>query len=299
MIDGKRVVAWTPFGREETASILHKYLKRDHERGIVDEWWLCLNTDPDQVSDLRFGYKLARENDFVKAKDRPTGLPRLTPKQRNTGYFCRYMTDPDTVYVRLDDDIIYVHDDAIEALVRHKLETPQATCSFPIMWNNSIISWFLQNSGVIPAPGTLGGHWEGADQNYVWPKVGGPYCMDATGWADGGFAVQIHRLLLAHIKAGTVDQLFLYQDFPLQLGMQFSVSTFAALGSMYAGLEEPGVLVPYEEESWHTIHRPQATGVPNMIVGNALVSHYTFFPQRGIVTGTDVLAQYRELADKL
>jgi len=86
---------------------------------------------------------------------------------------------------------------------------------------------------------------------------------------------------------------------PLNVGMQFSVSVFASLGSMYAELETPGVLVPSEEESWHTVHQPHRLGQSNMIVGNALVSHYTFFPQQGIVNATDILDRYRDLTRKL
>lgn len=284
MINDKKVVTWTPYGREETVSILYKYMKRDHERGLVDEWWLCLNTDPDQIQDLKYAYKLARENKFIHIKDRPAGMPRLTPKQRNTGYFVRYMIDPDTVFVRFDDDIIYVHDDAISNLVTHKIETPDSLCSFPVMWNNSIVSWFLQKAGRIPLE---------------FGEVNGPYCMDPQGWANGHFAVNIHNLLLQHLEENTVPDLYLYQDFPLQIGMQFSVSCFAALGSHYASLPEPGVLQPYEEESWHTVHRPKAIGQPNMLVGNALVSHYTFFPQRAIVTQTDILDRYRKYAEKV
>ena len=151
------------------------------------------------------------------------------------------------------------------------------------MWNNAIISWFLQQAGIIPLE---------------FGRVGGPYCMDAVGWANGEFAVQIHDLLLGWIADGTPEKAFLYQDFPLQLGMQFSVSCFAALGSHYASLPEPGVLVPDEEESWHTVHRPREIGQPNFIVGNSLVSHYTFFPQQAAVNATDILARYRALADK-
>lgn len=295
MINNKAVVAWTPWGREDTASILYQYMKRDHERGVVDEWWLCLNTDPDQVGDLKYAYRLAREHAWITIKDRPAGVSRLSPKQRNTGYFCRYMVDPSTVYVRFDDDIVYVHENAIPALVRHKIQTPMAVASFPVMWNNSVISWFLQQAGVIPTEGS--GHV--STPGYVWPQVGGPYCMDAVGWANGQFAVQMHTFLIDHIVHDGVKDLFLYQDFPLQLGMQFSVSTFAALGAMYASLDIPGVLEPYEEESWHTIHQPRKVGQPNMVVGDALVSHYTFFPQRAIVTQTGILEQYRQIADEL
>ena len=284
MIDGRRVVAWIPYGRERTVSILIEYLRRDVERGIVDEVWLCLNTDPGQVPDLRYAYELAKRFPFVRIKDRPTGMPRLHPKQRNTGYFYRYMTDRDTVFVRFDDDIIYVHDDAVARLVRHKVQTPESVCSFALIWNNSIVSWFLQQAGIIPRD---------------FGTVGGPYCMDGVGWASGDFAVKIHRLLLEHIDAGTTEQVFLYQDFPLKVGMQFSVSCFASLGSRYADLSMPGVLEPDEEESWHTVHEPRRIDQPNMIVGNALVSHYTFFPQQREVFETDILDRYRHIAKEL
>lgn len=285
MIDGKRVVAWTPYGREVSVSILVEYLRREHERGLVDEYWLYLNTDPDQVSDLAYAYQLAaRHTSWIRIVERPAGLPFRTPKQRNTGLAYRYMTDPDTVYCRLDDDIVYLHEDAIERLVRAKVAMRPTMCCHALMWNNSIVSWYLQQAGVIP---------------YEFGVVKERFCMDATGWADGEFAVKIHRLLLERVQAGAADSLYLYQDMPLNLGEQFSVSAFASLGEDYANLPEPGVLEPDEEEHWHTVHQPRVIGAPNIIVGNALVSHFTFMPQRRIVLATDVLDRYRELAGKL
>lgn len=295
MIEGKRIVAWTPFGRRETVSILFAYMFREHERGLVDEWWLCLNTDPgQQADDVAYAYQMAaRHSNFIKIVQRPDGVPRLHPKQRNTGYFYRYMADDaarETVFVRFDDDIIYVHEDAVERLVRHRLETQVGLCSFPVMWNNSVVSWYLQKAGVIP---------EGDYGTQHWPTVGGPYCMDPVGWADGRFGVQMHRFLLEHIEAGTTDKCLLYQDYQLPVGMQYSVSVFASLGSVYADLSKPGVLEPSEEESWHTIHQPARLQQPNTLVGDALVSHYTFFPQGPIIRSTDILDHYRLIASRL
>lgn len=292
MILDKKVVAWTPYGREVTVSILVEYMRRDHERGLLDEWWLCLNTDPSgQENDLRFAYTLARQFPWIKIKDRPAGYPRRHPKQRNTGYFYLYMTDPETVFVRFDDDIVYVHEDAVERLVSSAVGRPESACSFPVMWNNSIISWFAQKNGIIPAAGDV------SDSGWVWPEVGGPYCMDAVGWANGRFAVEIHHLLLCALEdRENMEKFFFYQDFPVNLGQQFSVSVFASLGSMYAGLDRPGLLVPDEEESWHTVHRPRTTGNPNIVVGDALVSHYTFNPQRRVVLASNTLERYAALA---
>ncbi|MFF7130410.1 hypothetical protein [Streptomyces sp. NPDC008240] len=285
MIDSKRVVAWTPYGRRRTYSILIRHLQRDVERGLVDEVWAYMNTDPQgQEDDIVYAHELAEQFPWFHLKHRPEGIPRHPgPKQRNTGYAFRHMTDPETVYLRFDDDVVYLHESAIENLVRARIEMPAPTAVFPIIINNAIVSHFLQACGKVPVE---------------WGTVQ-PYCMDPMGWANGPFAVKLHELLLDHIERGRVEDLYLYQDFPIQPGTQFSVSCFASLGSMYAGLPDgPGVLVPDEEESWHTIHHPLATGAPNILRGNAIVSHFSFFPQHPFLNNTTLLDRYREIADK-
>ena len=281
MIDGHKVTCWTPFGRERTVSLLVKYMERDVKRGLVDEYVIYMNTDDDQTSDREYGYRLAEEHDWIRIIERPERYPG--PKQRSTGYFYRYATEPETAYVRFDDDVVYVHESAIENLVRARLQMPAPTAVFPIIFNNAIVSHFLQACGRVPM------EW-GAVQ---------PYCMDPMGWANGPFAVKLHELLLGHIEAGTVEDLYLYQDFPIAPGTQFSVSCFASLGSMYAELPGgPGILVPDEEEAFHTVHHPLATGAPNILRGDAIVSHFSFFPQHPFLNNTNLLDRYRELADK-
>ncbi|WP_199546580.1 hypothetical protein [Streptomyces sp. N35] len=285
VIDGRRVIAWTPYGRRRTYSILIKYLQRDVERGLIDEVWAFMNTDPTgQEDDVAYAHELAEQHGWFKLKHRPEGinLGRL-PKQRYTGLAYRYMTDPNSVYLRLDDDVVYLHDDAIANLVRARLEMPAPVAVFPVIFNNAICSHFLQACGKVPME---------------WGEVK-PYCMDPTGWANGPFAVKLHELLLDHIERDAVEDLYLYQDFPLAPGTQFSVSCFASLGGTYAGLPKPGVLVPDEEESWHTIHQPLATGAPNIIRGDAIVSHWSFFPQKPFLDGSALLGRYREIAEKL
>ncbi|MDX3575994.1 hypothetical protein [Streptomyces sp. FL07-04A] len=283
MIDGHKVIAWTPYGRERTVSLLVKYMERDVKRGLVDEYRLYLNTDEGQEHDRAYAHELAEQHDWITLQHRPEGIDLGNlPKQRYTGLAYREMVDPDAVYLRLDDDIVYVHEAAIENLVRARLEMPAPAAVFPIIINNAICSYFLQACGKIPRE---------------WGEVG-MYCMDPVGWANGPFAVKLHEMLLGHIERGTVEDLYLHHDFQLPPGTQFSVSCFASLGSMYAGLEQPGVLVPDEEEAWHTIHHPLATGAPNVVRADAIVSHLSFFTQHAFLNPTNILDRYRELADK-
>lgn len=287
MIDNRPVITWTPYGRERTVSLLIEYLRRDHERGLVDEAWLYLNTDPHQESDLRYAHRLERENDWVKLKERPADCPRMVPKQRNTGFAYRHFTDPDAVYVRMDDDLVYLHEDAVEHLVRARLDWEGSVlCAFPLIINNAVVSWHLQQNGRIPGP------------SKGWKSVQLPYCMDAVGWGDGDFAVMLHRLLLDHIEAGTVEDLYMHHPITLAPRQQFSVSCFATLGSDYAGFEPVGN-IGKEEEFWHSVHRPTEIDRANVIVENSLVSHWSFYNQHGELNASGLLDVYRKLAEKL
>ena len=88
--DGRKVVAWIPYGRKATVEILFKYLRRDHEAGLIDELWLYLNTDTDQADDVAYAIRLEQQHTWVKQFSRPSEVPIFAQKQRNTCYFYRY-----------------------------------------------------------------------------------------------------------------------------------------------------------------------------------------------------------------
>ncbi len=285
MYNNHRVVACTPFGREETIAILFRYLRREHENGLLDTWQLWMNTDANQESDRAYGYSLARDYAWVETKENPRSNIEH-PKQRNTKNFFEYCVDPEAVYVRFDDDIVYLHEDALRNIVESKLSLGDGTlCVFPIIWNNAISSWHLQQRGKIP---------------FEYGVVGSAYCMDPIGWANTQFAERIHNLLLRKIEENDVPSLFLYQDIPLERGQQYSVSCFATEGRDYCKINPPGRIEGCDDEYWHTIKRPAETGQVNMIMGAALVSHYSFYPQRHYLrTYTDILARYGRLAAQI
>jgi hypothetical protein len=205
----------------------------------------------------------------------------------NTGYAYTYFLDRDAVYIRFDDDIVYVHEDAIRNLVAARVQSGGASLvAFPIIWHNAVCSWHMQTLGKIPRE---------------YGVVGSPYCMDQIGWADAYFAERIHNLLLEKIHEGKVPDLFAHMDIQLPVGLQFSVSCFASMGGMYADLPQPGYLGHHaEEENWHTVTRPQQIGRPNFIVANALVAHLSFFPHSDYIRQqTDILPRYRYEAERV
>jgi hypothetical protein len=279
VIDEKKVIVFTPWGRELTASLLFKYLERDYKAGVVDEWHLWMNTDPDQLWDRNYGYKLAEENDWIKCVELGDE-PRLHPKQLNTGRFYVFYQDlKDAVMVRMDDDIVWVEPNAIERLVQYRIQNEFPFVAFPLIWNNAVCSYYLQQTGGMPKD---------------WGEVQTNHCMDPLGWADHHFAVNIHNYLLDKIEKNEVDDIFMHTSVMLPLGHQFSVSCFAQFPVVYS------TGVQGEEEAWHTINLPYQLQRPNVIVPNALVSHFTFYPQRDYILGnTDLLDRYKELAENV
>lgn len=287
MYNNQQIIACTPYGREVTVSLLFKYLQKEHEKGILDYWQLWMNTDPHQQSDRDYAYRLAAENEWITTIERPQHRNTShAQKQYNTRTFFEWCTRPETVYVRFDDDIVYLHEDALHNLIKAKVGLGDSTlCAFPIIWNNAVCSWHLQQRGSIPLE---------------FGKVESAYCMDPIGWADPHFAERIHNLLLDKIVANDVPSLFMYQDVQLAPRQQFSVSCFATESRDYNLLSPPGYFDDCDDEYWHTVKRPAETGQSNVIVGNSLISHFTFYPQRDhIVNNTNILQRYRELADGL
>ncbi len=291
-----RIVAYIPYGRKTTVEILIQYLQRDHEAGVIDEVMLCMNTEVHQVEDREYAYSLALEHDWINTYERPgsTGagemdVPEewkegpLKPKQLNTGRFFWYMQEGDTTYIRFDDDVVWIAPDAISNMVQAKLKYPESTAIFPIIWNNAICTWWLQNQE----------HWLVPLAPRVSRKA-----VDPIGWGSPKFAADLHRALLDFLESGDDPTLLNVDSFVMDEPQQFSVSCFAISGQEYKDLE--GVIDYPEEEHWLTQHRPKETYRWNRLIGNAHVAHFSFFPQRDyLLRKTDILERYRTLAEAL
>lgn len=275
-----RVVAFIPFGRKRTASILLNYL-RLHRR-VVDEVMFWMNTDDDQVGDVEWAHKMAAADPgFVKLYNFPgEASDRIRPKQMNTGRFYRYTQAPDTIYIRFDDDIAYLDDRYFTNLLDFRLAHPEYLLVFGNIWNNAITSWLHQQIGNV-----------GLDHGIVERA----YCMDPVGWQSPVFAEHLHRVLLGHIAMETTSSLF-FDHHDLLDARRFSISNFAFFGSDCA--KWGGQTGERDEEIFLTEGYPRSHGRLNTICGSALVSHYSFFPQRPHLDKTDILDQYREISER-
>lgn len=117
--------------------------------------------------------------------------------------------------------------------------------------------------------------------------------MDPVGWQSGPFAEYLHDVMLDHIAKGTTSRLF-FEPYVCEK-TRFSISNFCFFGMRMTEI------MPQidDEEIWLAERIPEMTGIPNVICGDALVSHYSFFSQRPHLDTTDILHRYQKEGERL
>jgi hypothetical protein len=265
---GYRVVAVTPAGRQRYLEILAPYIIKNN---LVDEWRLWVNTT--NISDLEYIKKLNNYDTFYSKVTLEYGNPAIQVKQDQPGYsiyqYFRNCCDPDTIYIRFDDDICYVGDDAIDNILRCRVDECGYFLIFANIVNNAIISHLYQRFCYI------------GSQDIVTYS-----CTDRLGWGSGEFAELVHKSFLCRYWPTM-------PNWELNIYERFSINCFTFFGRDFA--QFGGVVNP-NEECWLTIDKPRELGRPNLICGDAIVSHFAYYTQREYLEKTDLLQRYKELS---
>lgn len=272
MIDQYTVVAAIPAGRRRYLEVLLPYLWE--QRGVLDRCDLWCNTD--DASDIAYLRQVAIVNPFFRVIE-----PRVPVNGVHSVYhFFRYCVEPGTVYVRFDDDICWVAPNAVETLVRFRLQHLTHPLVLANTVNNGICSFLHQRMGCIPA-----------DASHCQYEA-----SDAVGWQSGPFAQLAHEAFLGMLEAGTVSD-YLFSQW-LAVGYEhISINCICWLGSDFA---EFGGEVREDDEVWLTMVHPADEGRPNVICGKSLVSHFAYWPQRSwLEKNTNLLERYDALARQL
>src|SRR5262245_14409985 len=229
-----KIIAVTPAGRKEYIELLVRYLLRD--RGLVDEYHLWLNT-PDH-EDLEYLRNLEQSHPgYISCKERD---PNIYLDMNHAGLsifqFFRYCTEPNTVYVRLDDDICYINRGALRELIDFRIRHREYFLVSANIVNNALCSYLHQRMGIID----LG------------KGVSGYLCTDSTGWRDPRFAEHVHRTFFRHYDAGTIDT-YKFPRWELSTNERFSINCISWLGEEF---QKFSGVVGVAEEEWLSRIKP-------------------------------------------
>lgn len=252
--------------------ILFQHLLR--QKDSFDEYHIWQNTE--NSDDIQFFNQLALQHPWVKVI-RPhwpvAGSSSIRP-------FFTNCCERDTVYVRFDDDIVFVEDGLIDALVDFRLDNPDYSLVFPNIINNALCSFIHEKLGVYRDVETFFGY----------------ECKDPVGWSSGDVAVLAHDRFLSNYWENALDD-YRFDRWELSRYERFSINCMSWLGADFA--EFGGVINGLSEEDWLTTALPRNRSRRNCIMGTHLVSHFAFKPQRARVEQTRALELYRQIANEL
>ena len=260
-----KVVCLTPAGRRRYMRLLVPQVLASR---IVDRYDLWVNTAV--PADLAFFRGLERIDPRVRLVPHPTGAAASVEA---IGAFSRLAMDPDTIYVRLDDDIVWLESGFFETLLAFRVAHPEYLMVMPLVLNNAICSNILQTFGKIVASRHIA-----------------TTCLDKVGWRDPDFALAFHRFVLDVIRRGEVHRLHCG---PVEIALnRFSINCITWFGHDMA--MTGGVVGADEEEELSAVMAARLRR-RNCFITDVAAAHFAFYSQRERLDPSDVLAGYEEV----
>ncbi len=257
MIDGYSVNAITPAGRKAHLEILSTYILRD--RDIIDRWTLWVNTPRER--DIAYCHELKDQYpDFIELVFHEELIERISSQSP----FFEKTIDPKTLYIKFDDDIVFVDRDAVKNLAKFRIENPEP---FLVMANtvcNGICSYIHQRYG--SQDFYIDGKYERIPPEFA-NKI----------WSCVRHAEYVHRTFLKDLMNEDTEK-YKFSSWELSQYQRFAINCFSWLGKDFA--EFAGGIPHYDEEDWLTTKKCKELKRPNVICGTALVSHYAFHKHR-------------------
>lgn len=267
-VEGKtyKVVVVTPAGRKRYMEVLLKYILKN--RSIIDEYCIWQNTK--NIEDINYFKTLTENYNFIKVKESKIPI--------NGGWsihkFFVDCVDKDTIYIRLDDDIVYLEDNFFIKLLLFRIHNPQYFLVFPNIINNAIIDHIHQRMGV-----------------YEIEQIFDYSFLSKVGWADPYLAQHKHDVFVNNISNNMLD-IYRFNRWELFFYERISINCISWFGEEFAKFEGN---VGVDEEQWLSQDKPKNIKKMNCVFGDAICSHFAFYTQREFLDSTNTLQKYKEL----
>jgi len=264
-----KMVVVMPAGRKRYMELMLPHILK--QKGIVDEFRIWCNTK--NQFDLDYIEQIASSNHFITIEHLPPNTDRAGESWAIHNFF-KNAIDPNTIYLRIDDDIVWAEKDFFKKIYKFRLENPQYFLIYGNIVNNAVCDHFCQKNGVYePEPHYGFNSW------------------DENGWKNPILAENKHRKLIENIKNNQLDK-YRFSPIVIENYERVSINCICWFGSEFAKFNG---IVGHDEEQWLASDKPRELGSPNCIFGEAICSHFSFYSQRDHMDKTDILDEYRLL----
>ena len=184
--------------------------------------------------------------------------------------FYKKCTDENTIYFKLDDDIIWMEDGAIGKMVKFRVDNPQYFLVSPLVINNAQSTYLLQVCEKLK----LNHYYNSAADNYIL-------------WRSGEFASQLHQWFLKKINSKSINDLHLGSR-PMAL-CRFSINSIMWFGKDLAKIKG---IVPGDDEEFMSCILPSKMGWTNCWNTDVILAHFAFYTQREQLDKCSILEKY-------
>jgi len=270
MYNGKKVITVTPSGRRRYLEVLAKNIFKFKD--IIDEWHLWVNTE--DVDDITWMKELENNNSgFVKLIFNPYN--RVRGNSTICDFFPIYDGLKDHVFVRFDDDVVFI-DDNFKEFLEFRINNPQYFLVYANLINNGINTHVLQRMGKLSLDVSYG-------QLVEYNSSG------QLSWIDPQVAENIHKEFINNFDNRWI---YLYDTWILHSYERVSINCISWLSEEFNLFNGK---VGEDEEQWLSSDYPSEIKKPNIIFGRFLVSHFAFWTQREHLDKTNILQIYSKL----
>jgi hypothetical protein len=304
-----KTIVVTFAGRKMFMEILFPYIKKYEDR--IDEYHIYAATNNQE--DLDYIEKFSAENKFVKVFRAEGGKDPIY--LWNECY--KNSQEEDAVYLKLDDDIVFIDDHLFSDFLDFRKNNPQYPIIYPMIVNNLYTSWILQEkmSLEFSQRTNFNERWDTVKHqisNYLKSNpipdrlihvIPEEFTLCPIGWGDPEFAKSVHDKFLECLENNQIETFKNTNDdsdgMVLHNHPPVSINCCAWLGS---GMKEYTAKYGdvWQDEVWLSVYLPILSGQPNYIYFNSIVSHFSYYRQmQGGILESNILERYNKIKDLL
>ena len=255
-----KIIIVTPAGRRRYLKILFKYLKK--QKNDFKEWHLWENSRNNE--DKEYILSLEKEYDWIKCINRK--FTTIVKKGTNYGIsqFWDYPHNKDTIYIRFDDDIVFIEDNFIKKISQFRINNPEYAFIYGNIINNNIIDHIHQIIGALQL------------------KTQIDYKCMGNSWRSKDIALSIHKQFINDIKTNCLEK-WKFKKKELNNYKRVSINCICWRGGdmdNFKFLNTKNGTVRTDEEHLISVEQPRKMKKPAVIFGESLVSHGAFYTQR-------------------
>ena len=264
-----KLIVVTPAGREKYLRLLSHYVLGSSE---VAEWHLWDNCRNEE--DRRYLNELAATDPRCSIKR----LPGANGGFAIIGDFFRFCDDPTALYLRFDDDVVFIEPGFFEAFKSKAIaERGSALWYAPLIINNAVCGSLIKHLSKVVLKGPV-------TCQAMCPFV----------WGHASFPKAIHPVFQDAVRRGRLDD-FRVPDRDVRMS-RFSINAIAFFGSEIQDLGEGFFPPEGNEEEWFSAVLPAKLDRQGRIFGDLIVSHFSFYTQERELLQTSILEDYYRLA---